>query len=242
LLCLYNYTRCFFIVVGLTYIFSLSGCSQKNSKVKLSSKTIIDTIIWHDGDSGTINRVPFILANVDAPEIQSNFQNSEQPGCAAENTAGEKAKSFFSSLNTETLSIRRVWGITETGEHLVSLDYDSTDIALIGIGSHMLAERRLSDNLMNNRPKPNWCNYNYEPASGRNPDFQFICFSQFNVTKKSVRLELRDDTNYCKSYLPLYETKCQKTRELTYEESVQCVETLPEYEIEKFIRILDTWY
>lgn len=117
----------------------------------------IESIYWHDGDSGNIDGRAFRLANVDSPETGSVDAAIGAANCELERQLGYDAKEYVVelTLNAE-LVVTRDFGKDRYGRSVLELSANGKDVGESGVAAGYLRAwphdggKALVD-------KPDWC-------------------------------------------------------------------------------------
>ena len=138
--------KAFFI--GGILISGLTGCQ--------SNQETVETIVWNDGDSGTVNGVKFRLFGVDAPETGA-IGSRNGAKCKEEQQLGFKAKAYIKRLtNSHNITITGRHGDGKHGRIALSLSANGEDIAKLGTkAGHYKPWPHANGKALTKRP--DWC-------------------------------------------------------------------------------------
>ena len=117
----------------------------------------VESIYWHDGDSGRIDGRDFRLANVDSPETGGVGAAIGGALCELERERGFDAKEYVVELTRDAeLLVTREVGEDRHGRMVLELSADGEDVGASGVAAGILrpwpheGSEALSD-------KPDWC-------------------------------------------------------------------------------------
>lgn len=116
----------------------------------------VKSLYWSDGDSGRADRVPFRLADVDAPET-GGVGSRGGAKCERERELGYTAKAFIVSMTKgKTLTITFNGEVDDFGRHVATIAADGKDVGGLGIAAGHLRPY-VFDGKRATMPKPKWC-------------------------------------------------------------------------------------
>lgn len=213
------------IICSIIAFFSL-GCRQSvnqnghlDTLVPLTVESGIESIKWRDGHSGVINdRYEFLLANIASPNLKS-------PKCADEKRLARSALGFVRKLSVQDIAIKSVVHVDEHGRYHLYLRHNNVDIGLMGVRRGFLAEWNAHGD---RGALPSWCGVSRADL-GRNPDYEFLCFSAFYSLYRYDVVESLSDP-YCEIYKPAYDRKCRSNLPLDYYRKIECGGHIPYYD------------
>ena len=135
---------------------ALAGCKAVGSEYPSLE---ITSIYWSDGDSGYLNgkKIPFRLANVDAPETGGVGAAIGGAKCELERQRGFEAKAFVVELTENAeLTIHREYGLDKYKRLVINLHANGLDVGKSAVNTGHLQDwphkgrRQLVK-------KPDWC-------------------------------------------------------------------------------------
>lgn len=147
----------------LLMLMGLAGCAPLDAPppavapVSPVPAAVVKTIEWDDGDSGSVDGLPFRLGDVDSPEKGGVCARIGAALCPEERQLCLAAKAYMENLTrTGSVSISNKYDVDTAGRQVLDLTINGEDIGQRGMRDGILRSYKFEGRKALEK-KPDWC-------------------------------------------------------------------------------------